>query len=163
MRNTLCKSSLITPFIDATVNVITTYTSTDVTAGETQAKEDSAAFGVVSGLIGLAGKDVTGSLIVSFDEPSILDIVSKMLGETQHEINENVIDTVGEITNIICGGAKRDLEELGVSIDMATPTVFRGIGLEFTQTSPHCSSYVPFRYPTGDFFVEVNLQSAIPL
>jgi chemotaxis protein CheX len=46
---------------------------------------------------------------VSFTEASILPIVSNMFGEEIKEMNEEIKDAVGEITNMISGQASKRL------------------------------------------------------
>ena len=60
----------------------------------------------VSGIIGMTGS-ARGSLALSFSANSILKIVSNMLGENYKEINGEVRDAVGEITNMISGVARK--------------------------------------------------------
>lgn len=49
-----------------------------------------------------------------------------MVGEAPNEVNDEIIDLVGEITNMVSGGAKRILSEKGFNFDMATPVVVSG-------------------------------------
>ena len=93
---------LINPFIDATVHVLETMASTKAEAGKPYLKKDQVARGDVSGVIGLIG-ETSGTISVSFSEDSILSIVSNMFGEEMKELNEEIQDAVGEITNMISG------------------------------------------------------------
>ena len=52
------KVELINPFRDNTINVISTMSQTEVEAGDPKPKESNAMFGVVSGVMGLAGRIV---------------------------------------------------------------------------------------------------------
>lgn len=58
---------------------------------------------------------------ITFDESLALEIMQNMLGERPNGLNEEVTDMVGEITNMVTGGAKRILAESGFDFDMATP------------------------------------------
>ncbi len=68
-------------------------------------KKDEVARGDVSGLIGLIGPQTKGSMSITFDENLALEIMQRMLGERPNGINEEVTDMVGEITNMVTGGA----------------------------------------------------------
>ncbi len=80
----------------------------------------------MSGLIGMIGPQTKGSFSVTFEESLALEIMFRMLGEKPKSINEEVTDMVGEITNMVTGGAKRILGEKGYEFSMATPVVVSG-------------------------------------
>ncbi len=148
---------LINPFLNSTINVIQTMASMPVTSGKPGLKDNNRSFGIVTGLIGLAGDNAAGNLVISFDEGSILGIVSNMLGEKFTEVNRDVIDAVGELTNVICGGAKSELANLGYSIRMATPVMLVGKDIELSQLTKHPVLMIPMKVSTGDFVVEAKL------
>lgn len=147
----------INPFLKAATNVIETMAFTQVTAGKPHLKPDKHSFGAITGLIGVAGDKIAGNLIVSFDEASILAIVNKMIGEQFTSISQDVVDAVGEITNMICGGAKNELAEQGFTVGMATPVMIVGKGIELNQLSKAPVITIPFTTPEGAFVVEANL------
>jgi chemotaxis protein CheX len=151
------KAEYINPFIKAATNVIETMAFTKAEAGKPTLKQDNKTFGVVTGIIGMTGDSVGGNLILSFDEPSILAIVSKMLMETFSTVNKDVVDAVGELTNMICGGVKSDFSEMGLNIGMATPVMLQGKGLELSQLAKAPIIVMPFKTPEGTFVIEANL------
>lgn len=151
-------TDLINPFVDATVHVLKTMASTNPVHGEPIIKHSTGSFGAVRGLIGMAGNEMTGNLLISFDEKSILAIVSRMLLEEFLTINQDVIDAVGEITNMICGGAKTALADQGLTFDLATPMVMTGNNVVMQQTSRSPVLTIPFSTPEGEFVVETNLK-----
>lgn len=148
---------LINPFIQSTVNVLSTMAQTTPVVDAPALKKDKLTWGSVTGIIGMAGKEVTGNLVVSFDEGSILGIVSKMLMEEFKEVNNDVVDAVGEITNMISGGTKKLLSELGFTFDMASPIILVGKGIEMTQLSKSPVLSVPFKTDRGQFVLEACL------
>lgn len=150
---------LAKPFIHASVNVVKTLTQFDVSAGEPFTKVGNQTWGEVTGIIGLAGEGIDGNMAVSFELPAILAIVSKMLMEDFHELSDEVIDAVGELTNMICGGAKKELCEHGLKVSMATPVVLKGKGVEVSQVSKTSILAIPFSLNSvvGQFVVEENL------
>ena len=150
-------ADLITPFIHATVNVLKTMGGTDPKPGAPSVKKGNRTWGVITGIIGMAGSDVTGSLVISFDEPSILKIVSNMLMDDFKEINHDVVDAVGEITNMISGGTKSALSEKGYNFNMATPMMMTGKDIELAQLSKSPVISVPFTTDAGKFVVETHI------
>lgn len=147
---------LLDPFINATVSVIQTMAGIKPEPGGAFIKQDEHAFGVVSGVIGLASDTLRGVMIISFDERSILKIASKMLFEEFHEVSSDVIDAVGELTNIIVGNAKREFSEKNYIFDMATPLMLKGHDLKISQFVTGITTCLPFTIEDGLFRLEVN-------
>ncbi len=68
-----------------------------------------------------------------------------MLGERFESVDLDVINLVGEITNMVTGGAKRLLEEMGYDFDLATPVVITGKEQKITHVAERVNSVVvPF-------------------
>lgn len=144
----------INPFINATLNVLETMAFTMAEAGKPYLKEDEVAKGDVTGVIGLTG-EVKGTMSVSFTEESILNIVSSMLGEEMKELNEEIKDAVGEITNMISGKARQELDGLGRSLKAAIPTVIMGTNHIIRHITTHPIIAIPFSTNNGEFTIEV--------
>jgi len=145
---------LINPFIEGTLNVLSTMASTDAEPGKPYLKKDQVARGDVSAIIGLTG-EAKGTLSVSFTEKSILAIVSKMFGEEMTELNNEIKDAVGEIANMISGQARQKLEEFGKSLKAAIPTVVTGKDHTISHMTKHPIVAIPFRTDNGEFTIEV--------
>ena len=97
--------TLINPFINATINVLETMAFVTVSAGKPYLKKDNVAVGDVTGILGLTGV-ANGTISVTFEEKCILNVVSNMFGETMTELNHEIADAVGELTNMISGQAR---------------------------------------------------------
>ena len=153
----MIKVEYINPFLNATKYVIETMASTQVRAGKPAVKQGNLSWGIVTGIIGLASDKLKGNMVLSFEEKAILGIVSKMLGEEFTQINSEIADAVGELTNMISGNAKKELAEQGYAFDMAIPVMITGKGLEITQFSKGPVITIPFETDAGKFVVEANL------
>lgn len=154
----MIKAEFINPFLNAAKNVIETMAQTPVKAQKPQLKNDNFTFGEVTGIIGMASETVSGTMVVSFTEPCILKIVGNMLMETpKPKIDDEIIDAVGELTNMICGGAKAELAKLNHKFDLATPTMIVGKGVEISHYSDQPTIAIPFKTEAGDFVIEANL------
>lgn len=150
-------AELINPFIESATNVLKTMAQTEAVPGKPRLKRNNVSWGSITGLIGMTGDDVIGNMILSFDTPCILSIASKMLMEEFVEINKDVIDAVGEITNMICGGTKKSLREHGYGVCMATPIVITGKEVALSQLTKSPIITIPFNTPAGEFVIEANL------
>jgi chemotaxis protein CheX len=144
----------INPFLEGTVSVLKTMAMIEPKAGKPYVKKGNQAKGDVSAIIGMTGS-ASGSLALSFTERCILKIVSNMLGEDHKEINGDINDAVGEITNMISGVARKCLEAEGMNIVAAIPTVVSGKNHSIIHVLGGPSVIIPFETPDGDFFVDV--------
>lgn len=149
------KVEFINPFLESIVHVLETMANVKVTAGKPQRKEDDTANGDVTGVIGMASAQVKGSLAITFSSAAIFDIAKRMLGEDVKEIDNTVTDLVGEITNMVTGGAKRVLAEQGYDFDMAIPAVVAGKNHSISHKSKGLKIVIPFSILAGKFYVEV--------
>lgn len=147
----------INPFIESTIHVLRTMSSITARAGKPYLKKDEVAKGDVSGIIGLAG-DVKGSISVSFSEACILPIVSSMFGEEFIELNDEVKDAVGEISNMISGQARQKLELIGRNLQAAIPIVIMGKDHTISHITRDKIVAIPFMTDHGEFTIEVSFE-----
>ncbi len=145
---------LINPFINATSNVLETMAFVSVEAGAPYLKKDNVAKGDVTGVIGLTGV-ANGTISVTFQEACILDIVSNMFGEKMEELDSEIADAVGELTNMISGQARKELEELGKVFKAAIPTVITGKNHSISHYTDGPRIAIPFFVGEGRFTIEV--------
>jgi chemotaxis protein CheX len=145
----------INPFLDAVINVLKVMAQTDATPGKPFLKKEKQGMGDVTGLIGMVGEKAKGSLAITFTEPAILHVTAAMLGEELSEVDETIADMVGEITNMVCGGAKRVLSERGYKFDLAVPSTIIGRGHSISHKTSGPVVVIPFEMEKGSFFVEV--------
>lgn len=145
---------LVNPFINATINVLETMAFMTVNAGKPYLKKDNVAVGDVSGILGLTGV-ANGTIAVTFEEKCILSVVSNMFGETMSELNNEIADAVGELTNMISGQARRELGEMGKVFKAAIPSVIIGRNHSVTHFTNGPKIAIPFNTDNGDFTIEV--------
>ena len=146
----------INPFLEGTVSVLKTMAFVEPRAGKPYLKADNLAKGDISGIIGLTGS-AAGSLALSFSEGAILRIVSNMLGEDLKSINCDVKDAVGELTNMVSGVARKNLEAQGFYIQAAIPTIVSGKNHSIAHVMGGPSLIIPFEIDEGVFVVDVCL------
>ncbi len=86
--------------------------------------------GEITGMIGLHGA-VSGFATVNLSESLALEAVYQLLGEKHEKISPQVVDGVGEITNIIIGGIKSALAKSDWGFSQITvPSVIVGQGYQ---------------------------------
>ncbi len=148
----------INPFINATINVIETMAFTKSKPDKPYLKKDSVARGDVTGVIGVTG-EANGTVSITFEEASILQIVSSMFSEEIKELDLDVADAVGELTNMISGQARMTLEKIGKIFHSATPTVITGKNHMIIHITNGPKIAVPFSTDAGGFTMEICLES----
>ena len=148
---------LINPFINATVNVLETMAFVKVIAGKPYIKKDNVAMGDVTGVIGLTGV-ANGTISVTFQSDCILNIVSNMFGEKMEALNADIVDAVGELTNMISGQARKELEGTGKVFKAAIPSVVTGQNHTITHCTNGPKIAIPFSVGDGNFTIEVGFE-----
>jgi len=146
----------INPFIASLVNAFETMLSCEVRRGQLRLKSQGpAALYDISGVIGLSGK-AAGTVVVSLSKEVALKATSIMLMCDATDINEDVVDAVGELTNMIAGAAKAKLEEYELSISLPSVVTGQDHLLRFpSEVTPIC---VPFETDWGPLVLEVGLE-----
>ncbi len=145
----------VNPFINGLLNVLETMAQTTLKPGKPKRKQSDIAQGDVSGLIGMVGPQVKGSMSITFDEQLVLVIMERMVGERHEKIDAEVGDMVGEVTNMICGNAKRDLAEKGFDFGMATPIVVSGKQHTISHQVDGSKLIMPFMCDDGFAHMEI--------
>ena len=149
------RAEFVNPFLVSLLHVISTMAQLDLKAGAPRKKNDELARGDVSGLIGMVGPQTRGSFSITFDKSLALEIMRRMLGEAPENINEEVTDMVGEITNMVTGGAKRMLAEKGYDFNMASPVVVSGPSHTISHKTDSTMLLMPFESEYGRATIEI--------
>ena len=154
--------NLINPFLSTVMHVLRTMAQVNPIPGRPFLKEQGAtAKGDVTGYIGLAGTSARGSMAISFDEETLLFITTRIFGERPTELNREVLDVVGEITNIVTGGGKQALSKYGYKFEMAIPSVIQGKNHAIYHSTPGPIIVVPFTFEEEEdrrFFIEICME-----
>jgi len=152
---------VISAFREATFAVFQKMLDAAVACGEAQTTREVLANHCVTGIIGLTG-GMAGDVIIRFDEEVAMEATGLLLGETPSEFDNNVVDAVGELTNMIAGGAKGMLEQYNMSL--ALPTVIFGRGHRVGFRSGVQPVTLPFTTDWGGFCVDLGLiEAEVPL
>ncbi|MBV1883568.1 MAG: chemotaxis protein CheX [Pseudomonadales bacterium] len=151
--------TVINPFISSLSDVLNNMTDLEYKIDKIHLKTPADNPRNVTGFIDLSAETAKGSLAICFDKAVILQVYEKLLGEIVTEINEEVEDCVGEITNMVCGSAKALLAEQGHQLELSTPTVIIGDTKEIPHFQPKPIIIIPFLTDNGNFHIEVTLKT----
>ncbi len=121
-------------------------------------KKDKLTKGDITGLIGFAEKNVTGSVALSFTQDAALWIYQLMTGEEQQSLTRDVQDSIGELTNIVAGGAKTALAEEGLSFHISIPSVIVGKDHLISHKLNIPVVAIPFKLEDHTFLMEVSMK-----
>lgn len=144
----------INPFVTATQAVFKTMLGTDLTRGPLSLKDSHAPTHAVNGLIGLCGT-LQGMVVVSVSRDTAISVTEVLLGSRPDEINADVVDAIGELTNMIAGAAKAELEEYQLSIGLPTVICGKSHSIKFPSGSP--PMVIPFDSKLGPVCIDVGL------
>ena len=75
-------------------------------------------------------------------------------------MNDEIKDAVGEITNMVSGGARAELAQKGYNFEMAIPTIITGKNTQVDPISASPVIVIPFQTDAGRFYVEVCITDA---
>jgi chemotaxis protein CheX len=144
----------INPFVASTCEVFRTMLGQELTRGALSVKREHTPMHEVSGLIGLSGM-IRGMVVVSLSRQTALAAASVLLGGELEELNGDVLDAIGEITNMVAGAAKTRLAEYRLTIGL--PTVICGKGQSITFPSSSLPLVIPFESAIGPLCVQVGM------
>ncbi len=156
--NPLFDKRLINAFVDGVIKTMKTMAQTDVTPGKPYIEQNLNVKGDIAGMVGMVAPPLKGTLLISYDKNSIFTILENMLGEKHAEVNQDVADAVGELTNMIYGCAKTTLNQLGYNFEMAIPSVIRG-NFQISKAEKSATLVIPFHLTNKTtFHVEITVQ-----
>jgi chemotaxis protein CheX len=144
----------INPFLLATMSVFSRMLGLELVREKPFVRGAFAPQHDVTGIIGLSGTS-SGTVAVSMPREMALAVTEILLGERPTEVNAQVVDAVGELTNMIAGAAKARLEAMSLSLGLPTVLVGKGSAIAFPSRATPIS--IPFSSTLGPIVVEVGL------
>jgi chemotaxis protein CheX len=145
-------SSLIMPFVASAQAVFQTMMQVRAEVGEPYVNTDRAGGHEVFAIIGMTG-DVNGSVTLTFPRTTASRVASVFGGAEVGFDSPDFIDALGEVVNMVAGGAKAKFAGRNVSI--SCPSVVIGDAVSLRHGSDHKSIVIPFTSDLGDFNIEV--------
>ena len=141
----------INPFVLAAQTVFKTMLGIEVAMGKPALKEIRSASGDVTGIMSLVG-DKKGMVAISFRIKGALFIFNSLVGDAADKMGPEVVDAIGELTNIISGQARKEFENGGIILKASIPMVVVGKEVEtnFITKLPVVSLPFYFSINNGD-------------
>jgi chemotaxis protein CheX len=145
---------LIVPFVNSVRHVFKTMVNVESTINPPRLKANPCPSYDVSGIIGFSG-DVVGSVVVSLQMAAAKSLVAAFAGMPIEPGTPDFVDAIGELTNMIAGGAKK---HLGNAANITVPSVIIGQGHQIARLSDVPCIVIPCTTAAGDFAVEVSIK-----
>jgi len=148
---------LIVPFVNSVRNVFATMVRVKTEVDRPHVKGTPVPLYDVSSIIGFSG-DIVGTVVVSFQLSAAKKLVAAFAGVEMDERSADFADALGELANMIAGGAKKDI---GVNASISTPSVIMGQGHHIAPLKDVPCLVIPCRTPVGDFAVEISIKREV--
>ncbi len=107
--------------------------------------------GDVSGVIGMVQNQLEGTMTLCMTFETVRDILPQIIGHSIAVTHEMAVDAVGEITNMIFGQIKTELNKRGYKLKLGIPSVVTGRGHFVSQFHRGKYMIIPF-YLEGQLF-----------
>ena len=154
------KVNFINPVLRSMLDVLSTMAHIEPTVGAPKRKDkNEIVHGKnITGVMSMIGKRGNASIALTFSEAAILHIANEMLHGEFNAIDGMVIDLVGELANMVLGGAKSDLEKEGYFFQLSLPTIIFGSDYLIAHKTNAPIIMLPFTMPEGEFVVEAGYE-----
>lgn len=111
----------------------------------------------VNTIVAFCGAGVSGKLLVSADEGTLLNIYRRATGKTAHVGRHEAEDLAGELANLAIGRVKLGFDQLGVECEIGTPLLVGRAGMILRPTRGQPSLCATFVSPEGAIRGELTL------
>ncbi|MCP3891443.1 MAG: chemotaxis protein CheX [Desulfobulbaceae bacterium] len=108
----------------------------------------------LTSMIGLGG-GIRGVLAVHCPENVAKAITGDFLGMDVDELDDDVKDAIGEITNMVAGNLKVSYSKVDINVELAIPTSIVGDSFHVSGIADAQRVIVPMTIKHGEFWIEL--------
>jgi chemotaxis protein CheX len=155
------RAEFVNPFLQSVYNLYGTMLGSKAKRGAPKISDGKRRPKEIMTLVGLSG-EVTGTVAISFPAESAIAVASRLLSTDLDEFDESASDAIGEIVNMVAGGAKAKISEIiGSTLELTLPTIIRGD--EYVVYSPSKALWleIPFTSDLGEFTLRVTFEASL--
>jgi len=135
----------------------------EVTAGTPEYGDGMVSLvGDISGIIGMVQNQLEGTLMLCVTFETVRDILPQVVGKSVAITHEMAVDAVGELTNMIFGQVKSELNQRGHQVKLGIPCVVTGKGHFVSQFHRGKYMIVPFHLDGQLFQVYIAVHPVVP-
>ncbi len=144
----------INPFVKAICNTFETMCGLKVAIGAPELKTSDKPLTDVSSIIGFSG-DAAGSVVLHFSFDTASKVATAFAGMEITPEHPDFADAVGELANMVAGGAKAKFEGLNISISLPNVIVGSNHNVSASKNTPRI--VIPCATDVGVFQVEIGM------
>lgn len=111
--------------------------------------------GDLSGVVGFVQEKLEGTLTACFNVKTIRAILPRLLGDEIEVTQAVAMDAVGEITNMIFGQIKTELNKRGHNVRFGMPSVISGDGHFISQL--HQGRYMIMNFEVEGGVIQIHI------
>lgn len=149
----------INPFVRSITNTFETMCSLPVVVGKPELKSNDGPGTDVSSVIGFSG-DAAGCVVLHFSFEIASKVATRFAGIDITPEHPDFADAIGELANMVAGGAKGQFDGLKISISL--PNVIVGENHNFSASRIAPRIVIPCDTEVGRFNVEIGMELGKP-
>jgi len=163
MNQVVLRDGITQDFIEVTEKVLSTMAGLEVSHTSSSIVDESVnGLNITSclditGFVGFSG-GAKGSVLITLSKDMALATVGGMLGVEFQEIDSDVGDGIGELINMVAGGAKTKLQERGIDFELSIANTVMGSDYQVTIPPGTNGIRLNFNSSAGKFFMEIFFQ-----
>jgi chemotaxis protein CheX len=152
------KAEFVEPFVTAAFSVIEMVANEQCERGPLTVRNGATFTSQeLSVVIGVSG-GVAGAVVYGLSRATALKIASVMVGQRVVELGEEALSAIGELGNMITGGAVTTLSDNGYHCTISPPSLIRGFGVQVTTMAP--ALLIPVKTRLGRLDINIALRLA---
>jgi len=148
----------VKPFVNCTLHAFRTFVGFELTAGHPHFSGRELEFDQdISAVIGLSG-NIRGAAVLCMKREFAIKIADTLVGTEHTELDDDIVDAIGEIVNIITGNVKQEVPG-GEKILISLPTVVKGKDHSFAWPGKHTRILcISFKHEEDTFYLLVDME-----
>ena len=149
------KAEFVEPFLQSAFHVLSMVAGLEADRGALSLRKGKTFTAQqLNVVIGVNG-DIEGVVVYGMTLATAQKIAGAMMGQPAAAFDEMAASAIGEMANMISGGAMTSLSAVGYDCKITPPSMVRGAGAEITTTTP--SLVLPVRTQFGKIEVSIAL------
>ena len=159
MTNELANCPIEDIVFAAADEVFSSMLASQIALADAPVERDGLPYDGVLSVVGMTGKWVgSGFLICS--GPTAALLASRFLMTEMSSVDDEVLDAIGEITNMIVGSVKNGLEERLGAMQLSVPTVLYGLNIRAHLMKSQLRSSITCRGDDWEIVLRICLTKA---
>ena len=148
----------VNPFVKTTLSAFKEFAGINIDAGAPCFSSRICDFEQdISSVIGLSG-DIRGAVVLTMKKAFAIKITDALVGTKHTDLDEDVVDAMGEMVNVIAGNVKQYVEG-GEKIEISLPTVIKGRNHTFAWPGKYSRIlYLSFKHEDDTFYLMVDME-----